>query len=102
MRAGRFARHFAGYSGAVTLVASRRASVVELHVRDDGGGFPAAFLPRAFERFSRADDGRSGSGTGLGLAIVQAIARAHGGDANIANRAGGGSDVWLALPHAIA
>jgi two-component system, OmpR family, sensor kinase len=89
-------------AGDITLVASRRASVVELHVRDDGGGFPAAFLPRAFERFSRADEARSGPGSGLGLAIVQAIARAHGGDANVANRAGGGSDVWLALPRAIA
>ena len=34
--------------------------MIELHVRDDGGGFPAAFLPRAFERFSRADDARAG------------------------------------------
>jgi signal transduction histidine kinase len=72
--------------------------VVELHVRDDGGGFPATYLPRAFERFSRADDARSGPGSGLGLAIVQAIARAHGGSAVATNRAGGGSDVWVALP----
>jgi two-component system OmpR family sensor kinase len=89
-------------AGTITLAASRRASVVELHVRDDGGGFPAAFLPRAFERFSRADHARSGSGSGLGLAIVQAIARAHGGEATVANRRDGGSDVWLALPrHAV-
>jgi two-component system OmpR family sensor kinase len=89
-------------AGAITLAASRRASVIELHVRDDGGGFPAAFLPRAFERFSRADDARAGSGSGLGLAIVQAIARAHGGEATVANRREGGSDVWLALPrHAV-
>ena len=85
-------------AGDITLAARTRASVVELHVRDDGGGFPAAFLPRAFERFSRADHARSGPCSGLGLAIVQAIARAHGGDANVANRAGGGSDVWLAPP----
>jgi two-component system, OmpR family, sensor kinase len=85
-------------AGTITLAASRRASVVELHVRDDGGGFPAAFLPRAFERFSRADEARSGAGSGLGLAIVQAIARAHGGEATVANRKEGGSDVWLALP----
>jgi signal transduction histidine kinase len=85
-------------AGDVALVAQRRASVVELHVRDDGGGFSAAFLPHAFERFSRADHARTGSGSGLGLAIVQAIARAHGGDASARNRAGGGSDVWLALP----
>jgi two-component system OmpR family sensor kinase len=85
-------------AGTITLAARRRDSVVELHVRDDGGGFPAAFLPRAFERFSRADEVRAETGSGLGLAIVQAIARAHGGDATVANRAGGGSDVWLALP----
>jgi signal transduction histidine kinase len=59
-------------------------------------------LPRAFERFSRADESRSGLGSGLGLAIVQAIARAHGGEATVANRREGGSDVWLALPrHAV-
>ena len=69
-------------AGTITLAARRRASVVELHVRDDGGGFPAAFLPRAFERFSRADERALGPGSGLGLAIVQAIARAHGGDAH--------------------
>jgi two-component system OmpR family sensor kinase len=85
-------------AGAITLTASRGASVIELHVRDDGGGFPAAFLPRAFDRFSRADEVRSGPGSGLGLAIVQAIARAHGGEATVANRPDGGSDVWLALP----
>jgi heavy metal sensor kinase len=89
-------------AGTITLAASRRASVVELHVRDDGGGFPAAYLPRAFERFSRADESRSGAGSGLGLAIVQAIARAHGGEATVANRGEGGSDVWIALPrHAL-
>ena len=84
--------------GSITLAAIPRGDMVELHVRDDGGGFPAAFLPRAFERFSRAGDARSSSGSGLGLAIVQAIAMAHGGSAAAANRGGGGSDVWLALP----
>jgi two-component system, OmpR family, sensor kinase len=85
-------------AGEITVAATLRGNIVELHVRDDGGGFPAAFLPRAFERFSRANDTRSGSGSGLGLAIVQAIAMAHGGSANAENRGGGGSDVWLALP----
>jgi DNA-binding NtrC family response regulator len=31
-------------------------------------------------------------------AIVKAIAEAHGGTANAANRAEGGADVWLELP----
>ncbi|MGH3013217.1 MAG: sensor histidine kinase, partial [Gaiellaceae bacterium] len=53
---------------AVELSAVSENGAVELHVRDDGPGFPPEFLPRAFERFSRADDARSGRGAGLGLA----------------------------------
>jgi signal transduction histidine kinase len=71
---------------------------VEFHVTDAGPGFPAEFLPRAFERFARAEGGRSTTGTGLGLAIVDAIAHGHGGSAHAANRDGGGADVWIAIP----
>ena len=71
---------------------------VELHVTDQGSGLPADFLDRAFDRFSRPDDGRSSGGTGLGLAIVALIARAHGGEAYVRNRDGGGADLWIALP----
>ena len=67
---------------------------------DAGPGFPAGFLPHAFERFSRPDDGRARAdgGAGLGLAIVDAIARAHGGTATASNRPGGGAIVQLLLP----
>ena len=44
---------------------------VELHVRDDGPGFPPEFLPRAWERFSRADIARTDDGAGLGLSIIR-------------------------------
>jgi signal transduction histidine kinase len=70
--------------------------VVELHVRDNGPGFPPGFAARAFDRFARADDAHGEGGTGLGLAIVRAIARGHGGDAHIARGPDGGADVWLA------
>jgi len=70
---------------------------VVVHVVDDGPGFPAAFLPTAFERFTRADVARGRGGSGLGLAIVAAIAQAHGGRAG-AHDAGGGADVWVRLP----
>ena len=83
--------------GRIRLVARRANGRAELHVRDEGPGFPEAFLDHAFERFSRADPARQGPGAGLGLAIVGVIARAHGGSAHAANR-DGGADVWVALP----
>jgi two-component system, OmpR family, sensor kinase len=74
--------------------------LVELHVTDDGPGFPEDFVAHAFDRFTRADEARGRGGTGLGLAIVDLIAQAHGGSAGAANRPQGGADVWLAVPAA--
>jgi heavy metal sensor kinase len=84
----------------VRLEATARDGAVELHVRDDGTGFPQAFLDTAFERFTRADTTRGRGGAGLGLAIVAAIAGAHGGSAGARNLPGGGADVWITLPRA--
>jgi two-component system OmpR family sensor kinase len=83
--------------GTVALSARADNGTVELHVRDEGPGFPEAFLPRAFERFTRADEARARGGTGLGLAIAAAIAVAHGGSAHAENL-DPGADVWIALP----
>jgi signal transduction histidine kinase len=87
-------------SGPVDLYAVERDDIVELHVADAGAGFPERFLERAFDRFSRADDARSGSSSGLGLSIVALIAQAHGGSVGAENRPEGGADVWLSLPRA--
>jgi len=84
-------------AGTVRIRTEARDGHVEVHVTDEGAGFEPGFLPRAFERFSRADDARGRGGTGLGLAIVDAIARAHDGSASAANRDGGGADVWVTL-----
>jgi signal transduction histidine kinase len=85
-------------AGAVVLSARAEDGRVELHVTDEGPGVPPDFLPRAFDRFSRADEARGGGGTGLGLAIVDLIARAHNGRAGLANRPGAGADAWISLP----
>jgi hypothetical protein len=90
--------------GTVELAAGRSRrdgqDLVVIEVRDQGPGFPPGFLPHAFERFSRADAGRSRAqgGTGLGLSIVDYIARAHGGRAVAVNRPGAGAQVSIELP----
>jgi two-component system, OmpR family, sensor kinase len=79
--------------GKVRLEAEREGDSIVLRVSDEGHGFPDDFLPRAFERFSRADEARTSGGAGLGLAIVDAVARAHGGRASAA-----GATITLVLP----
>jgi signal transduction histidine kinase len=82
--------------GSIRVEARGENGSVLLRVTDDGPGFPPDFVPHAFERFSRADNARSGSGSGsgLGLAIVDTVARAHDGRAY--NE--GGATVTIALP----
>ncbi|MEO7803125.1 MAG: CHASE domain-containing protein [Actinomycetota bacterium] len=55
---------------------------VEIKVRDYGEGVPKDFVPRLFNRFSRAEtlQTRNSAGTGLGLSIVGGLARANGGE----------------------
>ena len=69
---------------------------------DDQGppapGVAAGFDAEAFERFSRADEGRTGAGAGLGLAIVKAIADAHGGRVSVVRSDGTGATVRVELP----
>jgi two-component system OmpR family sensor kinase len=84
--------------GAIHVTAARRDDHIELHVTDEGDGFPPAYLPSAFDRFSRADEARTGEGSGLGLTIAAAIAVAHGGSVGADNRIVGGADVWLSVP----
>ena len=85
-------------AGTVELRAEERGAFVELHVSDEGSGFPPEFRDRAFDRFSRSDEARSGGGSGLGLSIVELVAGAHGGSAGLGDPESGGADVWISLP----
>ena len=73
---------------------------VEVSVRDNGPGIPAADLPRLFERFYRVDKGRSREqgGTGLGLSIVKHIIQLHGGRVWVESEIGKGSAFFFTLP----
>lgn len=68
-------------------------------VEDSGPGVPAFALEKVFDRFyslPRPDSGRKSSG--LGLSIVREIARLHGGEVTLENRAEGGARAILRLP----
>jgi two-component system OmpR family sensor kinase len=59
-------------------------------VHDDGPGFPADFVDKAFERFARVDQARQRTGgAGLGLSLVEAIVRSHGGTVTLTSAPGG-------------
>jgi two-component system sensor histidine kinase KdpD len=75
--------------GSVILVrAYRKNQSVVIEVCDDGEGFPAAALPRLFDKFERGveGDGRP-AGTGLGLAIARGFLQAQGATIEAACRA---------------
>jgi signal transduction histidine kinase len=80
--------------GAITLTTTEAEGWVRLTVADEGDGFPDDFVPRAFDRFSRAEASRASGGTGLGLSLVQAVAEEHHGTATISGPAG----VTITLP----
>jgi two-component system, OmpR family, sensor kinase len=94
------ALRFAPAGTPIVISATATGPNLTIAVADSGPGFPAQYLPHAFERFARPDASRARSdgGAGLGLAIVSAIAHAHGGRATARNLPDGGALVALELP----
>ena len=76
------------------------AGHVYVAVSDTGPGIPETDLEKVFEPFFRLERSRSREtgGTGLGLSIARTIARAHGGDVSLSNRATGGLLATMKLP----
>jgi two-component system, OmpR family, sensor histidine kinase KdpD len=74
---------------------------VQVSVEDSGPGVPDTALPRLFDKFYRADGGRSGrSGTGIGLAVVRGFVEAMGGTVAARRSELGGLAVEIRLPGA--
>ena len=88
-------------SGRIVIQAVPDSEGVSLSVRDSGTGIAQEHLPRIFERFYRADTGRSreSGGTGLGLAIVRHLVEASGGTVRAESVVGTGTTVTVFLPH---
>jgi signal transduction histidine kinase len=87
--------------GRITIETRPDAHGARLLVKDTGSGIPPEHLPRIFERFYRADSGRSRDtgGTGLGLAIVRHLVEAHGGSVRAESVVGAGATIEIFLPN---
>ena len=84
----------------VALTSSGQSAVVA--VVDHGPGIDPEHVEHVFDRFYRADAGRTRDrgGSGLGLAIASSIALAHGGTLAHSATPGGGATFTLTLPRA--
>ena len=60
-------------------------------ISDDGYGFPADEIDRAFDKFYRFKNSKTG-GTGLGLSIVKHIIEAHNGKIHVQSEINVGSE----------
>ncbi len=89
---------FSTRGGGVELAGWFDGPVALVAVRDDGPGIAHDDRGRIFERFYRADGQERVTGTGLGLPIARDLARAMGGDLDVASVSGSGSTFILALP----
>lgn len=90
--------------GEGTVLVSVRAAAgaddsaaVELTVEDEGAGIPEEIRRRVFTKFWK--HGASG-GSGLGMYLVNGLVRAHGGQVEIGEAAGGGARVSVLWPAA--
>jgi signal transduction histidine kinase len=84
----------------VTIEVAQGDSGVRVSVEDRGPGVPPEFVPRLFERFTRAQPSGDGAGTGLGLSIAQALAQAHGAEISYRPAHPHGARFELELPAA--
>lgn len=82
------------------LVNGEGSRQLNLAIKDQGPGIPAAEADRVFDRFYRLDESRAREtgGAGLGLAIAKWSIEAHGGQILLDSSPGNGSAFNIRLP----
>jgi signal transduction histidine kinase len=87
-----------GSCARARVLAEGEMAIIE--VDDNGPGLPEGEIERVFEPFHRIEGSRNREtgGIGLGLSVARAVARGHGGDVVLRNRAAGGLRARVYLP----
>ena len=87
----------AGYAPTVGVATCRRGDAVEVRVRDNGTGIPAAVQAKIFQPFFTTKP--SGEGTGLGLSLSHDIVvSGHQGTLTVDSRPGEFTEFVVRLP----
>lgn len=94
------AREHGGGPIRIAVETGSRSGIV-LVVDDAGPGVARGERSRIFERFARGSAARHRIGTGLGLSLVAEHAHAHGGEAWVEDRPGGGARFKVSLAEVI-
>lgn len=84
----------AGVPAVITVRGDVTPTDLNVVFEDQGPGFDADFLGKAFTPFATTKP----NGTGLGLAIVQKVIVSHNGHITAGNRPGGGAQFRIRLP----
>lgn len=84
----------------ITIGADLADGWVRVTVADRGPRIPVGYRKDLFRRFAypTSENDKSQYGAGLGLSVVKAIIEAHGGQAGVEDRPGGGLIFWFTLP----
>ena len=82
----------------ITFRALQSSTQVDVTIRDNGPGIPAADMPHIFEPYFRGSHSRREEGSGLGLFISKSIVKNHGWDMIAESAEGAGSSFTIKIP----
>ena len=86
-----------GYTPTVSLSTRQVGQRVEIRVRDNGTGMPAAVQAKIFQPFFTTKP--TGEGTGLGLSLsYDIITQGHGGTLTVVSQEGNCTEFLISLP----
>lgn len=87
----------AAFSPTITVTTKNLGQYVEIHIRDNGYGIPAAIRDKIFQPFFTTKP--TGAGTGLGLSIsYDIVVRGHQGRLMVQSEEGSFTEFVISLP----